>query len=77
MFILKTMTKLINTFSVDRILCLSMLKKVAHCLKCLFGICCWIFEGWERKGSRGDFILYVGVLVTHNIFNHDSILQRA
>jgi len=41
------------------------------------GICCWIFEGRERKGNRGDFSLYVDVLVAHNIFNHDSILQRA
>jgi len=40
-------------------------------------ICCWIFKGRERKGSRGHFILYVDVLVAHNIFNHDSILQRA
>jgi hypothetical protein len=33
------------------------------------GICCWIFKRWEKKGSRGDFILYVDVLVTHSIFN--------
>jgi len=83
MFILKTITKPINTFSGQNSVSVDV--KESGALFEMFitvvsndiGICCWIFEGWERKGSRGDFILHVDVPVTHSIFNHDSILQRA
>ena len=83
MFILETITKPVNTFTEQN--SVSVHVKESGTLFEMFitvfrndiGICCWIFEGRERKGSRGDFMLYVDMLVAHNIFNHDSILQRA
>jgi hypothetical protein len=56
MFILKTITKPINTFSgqnsvyVDVKESSTMFEMFITVVRDDIGICCWIFEGGERKG---------------------------
>lgn len=69
MFILKTITKPINTFSGQNSVSVdvkesgALFEMFVTVVRNDIGICCWIFVGGVRKGSGGDFILYIDVLV--------------